>query len=166
MRRITAFDLAARYVGTRELPGGLDNPHILAWLMDAGVADPRQAGLLYHDEVPWCGAFVAHPVRLAGLELPKIPARARSWLTVGEPIAIERAEAAWDVVVLQRGDGAQPGPDVLAAPGHVGFFFDLETSRGLVHLLGGNQGGDQVSIAGFPVHRVLGVQRLFSEVEL
>jgi hypothetical protein len=56
-----------------------------------------------------------------------------------------------------RGTGKQPGPDVTAAPGHVGLFAGLEGTHVLV--LGGNQ-SNGVSVARFPVARVLGVRRL------
>jgi uncharacterized protein (TIGR02594 family) len=161
----SAFTLATRYIGTRELPGERDNPHILAWLMDAGVADPRQATGLYHDETPWCASFVGHIVRLCALRAPHAPARARSWLQAGLPIDPKDALIGWDVVVLQRGDGLQPGPEVVAAPGHVGFFAGWHTAAGAtfeptaIRVLGGNQ-GNQVSVATFPMARVLGVRRL------
>lgn len=163
--RITAFDIASRYLGTRELPGRLDNPHILAWLMDAGVGDPRQASALYHDEVPWCGAFVGHIVRLCGLSIPQLPARARSWLRAGMPIEVKEARVGWDLIVLQRGDGLQPDAMTLDAPGHVGFFSGWDVEAGApfepkaVRVLGGNQ-SNSVSVAGFPLARILGVRRL------
>lgn len=167
-RRLDPFVLASRYIGTRELPGGLDNPHILAWLMDAGVADPRQASQMYHDEVAWCGCFVRHIAHLAGLPIPQLPARARSWLTVGKPIPLDELRIGWDIVVLQRGDGLQPGPEVLAASGHVGFFagFDVVASAPLapraIRLLAGNQ-GDAVNVRAMSVARVLGVRRLLED---
>jgi uncharacterized protein (TIGR02594 family) len=137
--------------------------------MDAGVADPRQATGLYHDETPWCGAYVAHVTRLSGLRIPDAPARARSWLGAGMPIDLAEARVGWDVVVLQRGDGQQPGPDVLDAPGHVGWFAGLDVGPDNplaptgVRLLGGNQ-NNCVSVATFPLRRLLGVRRLWSEV--
>jgi uncharacterized protein (TIGR02594 family) len=158
--RVTAFSIASRYIGTRELPGGLDNPHILAWLMDAGVAGPTHATELYHDETAYCGAFVAHVAHLLGLAKPILLARARSWLTFGTPVELAEAKAGFDVVVLQRGDGMQPGPEVLDAPGHVGFYADL--NDGQVLLLGANQ-SNTTGFAPFPRTRVLGVRRLFEE---
>lgn len=136
--------------------------------MDAGVGDPKQASMLYHDETAWCGAFATHIVRLAGLRLPQVPARARSWLTVGTPIQLDEAKVGWDIVVLQRGDGLQPGPEVLDAAGHVGFFagFEVVASAPLapraVRLLGGNQ-GNSVSVRPQPIARVLGARRLLVE---
>jgi hypothetical protein len=82
---------------------------------------------------------------------------ARSWLRIGAPIALEDARPGFDIVVLQRGTGRQPGPDILAAPGHVGFFAALEGD--FVRLLGGNQ-SDAVTVQRFPRAHVLGVRRL------
>ena len=43
--RITAFDLAQRFVGVREIPGGEDNPHVLAMLrLDDGWPENDEAG--------------------------------------------------------------------------------------------------------------------------
>lgn len=154
-RPYSAFELAQRYVGTKEVNGQFDNPQIMAWLkLDGNWPE--------HDEVPWCSAFVngiAHAMRL-----PRSKSlRARSWLAVGESILIEDAETGFDVVILERGGGDQPGPDVIDAPGHVGFFAGKpylsgsEISR--VYVLGGNQ-SNSVSVQSFPVSRVLGVRRL------
>jgi len=153
---VTAFQIASRYAGLTEIPGNGDEPHVSAWLADAGL------GLGQHDETPWCASFVAHVCRLLALPVPKFPARARSWLTVGTPVDDwTQAWPAFDIVVLKRGDGAQPGPEVLDAPGHVGFFagFSSRPADGSVVVLAGNQ-GNTVSYQPFPESRVLGVRRL------
>ncbi len=62
-------------------------------------------------------------------------------------------------MILKRGGGKQPGPDVIKAPGHVGFFAGVEEKSVLV--LGGNQ-SDEVNVSPFPVARVLGVRRLLA----
>jgi len=148
---IDAFSLAQRYVGAvMERKGSVHHPLIQWWLSLCGL------GMDSPDETPWCSAFlqgIAWELRLPRSK----SAAARSWLNVGLPIPLSDARAGFDVVILQRGAGPQPGPEVLQAPGHVGLFAGLEAGR--VLLLGGNQ-GDQVSIAGFPVDRVLGVRRL------
>lgn len=149
---ITAFKLAERYVGMREVAGLHANPAILAMLT---LDQPWPAD----DSVPWCSAFVNHIAWLLRLPRSKSLA-ARSWLAVGRPISLPEAEAGFDVVVLARGTGDQPGPEVLNAPGHVGLFAGLEGDS--VLLLGGNQ-GDSVSVARFPASRVLGVRRLYEE---
>ena len=150
---VTAFGLAQRFVGLRELHGPLSNAHVLAMLrLDHTWVEG--------DHVPWCSAFLNYVAWI--LRLPRSKSLgARSWLKVGTPIPLAAARPGWDVVILARGEGEQPGPDVVDAPGHVGFFAGLEQGRVLV--LGGNQ-GDEVSVAPFPVARVLGVRRLYEEV--
>jgi len=146
--QVTAFSIAQRFVGTTEAVGVASNPLILAMLkLDQGW--PQD------DEVPWCSAFLNWVAWLLRLPRSKSLA-ARSWLTVGQPIPIESAEAGFDVVVFSRG-GNPPGPEVLNAPGHVALFASVE--GGLVYVLGGNQ-GDTVKVSAYPLTRVLGVRRL------
>ena len=146
----TAYQIAERFVGMEEVPGHADNAAILAMLrLDA--AWPR------HDEVPWCSAFINYVCWLLRLPRSKSLA-ARSWLGVGKAIELVDAMPGHDVVVLARGGGNQPGPEVLDAPGHVGFFSGLGDG-GYVQILGGNQ-HNSVSVAPYPVERVLGVRRL------
>lgn len=148
---ISAFDLAMRFVGTKEIPGVVSNPLILAMLK---LDDSWPTG----EEVPWCSAFVNFVAHLLRLPRSKSLA-ARSWLTVGTPIALSVAEPGFDVVVLRRGSGpAQPGPEDTKAPGHVGFFAG-RTDMDNVMVLGGNQ-SDGVTVAPFPITKVLGVRRL------
>jgi uncharacterized protein (TIGR02594 family) len=148
---ITAYDLAERFLGLQEADGTASNPAILAMLrLDAAWVED--------DETPWCSAFVNQIAWL--LRLPRSRSlAARSWLAVGRAIPLEAARPGWDVVILQRGTGRQPGPEVLDAPGHVGFFAGQDHSASL-RVLGGNQ-GNAVTIDAFPVARVLGVRRLF-----
>lgn len=145
---VSAFDLAMRFAGTKEIAGIASNPMILAMLR----LDQTWPA---NDEVPWCSAFInfiAHLIRL-----PRSKSlRARSWLNVGTPILLNQAEAGFDVVILKRGAGKQPGPDVIDAPGHVGFFAGRDSK---VLLLGGNQ-SDGVNVASFLIADVIGVRRL------
>ena len=151
MRRkeISAYEIAQRFVGIKEVPGSTANPHILAMLrLDQEWPED--------DSVPWCSAFVNYVAWL--LRLPRSKSlRARSWLTVGEAIELQDAEAGFDVVIFKRGGGTQPGPDVIDAPGHVGFFAGIEGRNILV--LSGNH-SDSVSISSYPKGRLLGVRRL------
>jgi uncharacterized protein (TIGR02594 family) len=143
-----AFDLAQRYAGIEEVGGSLDNPAILAMLR---LDNKWPEG----DEVPWCSAFVNHICWLARLPRSK-NLRARSWLTIGKGINLDDAEPG-DIIVLKRGTGDQPGPEVLKAPGHVGFYagrFD-----NFIEVLGGNQ-SDTVKVSRYPTKRLLGVRRL------
>ncbi|MCL2915995.1 hypothetical protein L2725_19835 [Shewanella corallii] len=61
------------------------------------------------------------------------------------------------MVILKRGKGAQPGPDVIKAPGHVGFFAGFDGNDVLV--LGGNQ-SDEVNVGRYPASKLLGIRRL------
>lgn len=157
---MTPLDLARRYLGLKETEGHVGNPQILAMLR----LDQRWP---VGDETPWCSAFVNYIAFLLDLQRSRSLA-ARSWLKVGTPVSLTSAvgdvhvphplaEPGYDVVILKRGSGNQPGPEVTDAAGHVGFFVGLGPGR--VELLGGNQ-SDLVSVASFPVERVLGVRRL------
>lgn len=156
---VTAFTLASRFLGISELPGAADSPWIRAWLMAVGIGDGDAT-----DDIPWCSAFAYHIAWLLDLPRPAHhPAAARSWLTVGREVPLDQAEIGFDVVVLSRGGGQQPGAEVLDAAGHVGFFAGrTEIALGLpgILILGGNQ-GDRVSTARFPPSRLLGIRRLW-----
>jgi len=150
--KVTAYDIASRFIGLKELPGKSHNPAILAMLK---LDQEWPEG----DEVAWCSALMNWVCWL--LRLPRSKdLRARSWLGVGQAIHINEARPGWDLVILKRGEGPQPGPEEIDAPGHVGFFSGLDDDK--VHLLGGNQ-GDTVSVAGFARTRILGVRRIYQE---
>jgi uncharacterized protein (TIGR02594 family) len=146
---LTAYDLAMRFVGMREVPGTGSNPAVLAMLK---LDQTWPEG----DEVAWCSGFANYICWL--LRLPRSKSlRARSWLGVGASVALHEAEAGFDVAILSRGENA-PGPEVLDAPGHVGFFSGWEQNQRIL-LLGGNQ-GDSVNVAPFDATRLLGIRRL------
>lgn len=146
---VTAFKIAQRFVGLKEMPGAMNEPLVLGMLrLDSKWVEK--------DETPWCSAFANFVCHL--LELPRSRSlAARSWLTVGTSIPLTDARVGFDVVILSRGTGKQPGADVLNAPGHVGFYAGQDAAN--VLLLAGNQ-GDAVSIASFPKSRILGIRRL------
>ncbi len=145
---MTALDLARKFIGVKEQPGSASNPLVLAMLQHV-------ATWVQDDSVAWCSAFVGFIAWLSGLPQSNSLA-ARSWLKVGTMISLVEARPGFDVVVLKRGANS-PGPDVLEAEGHVGWFVSQDVAG--VTVLGGNQ-GDQVSIEKFPFDRVLGVRRL------
>ena len=145
----TAFDIAERFSGIREVGGNVDNPQIMA-MLKLDNSWPTA------DEVPWCSAFVNYVCWL--LRLPRSKdLRARSWLTIGRGIDLDHAVPGYDIVILKRGSGEQPGPEVIDAPGHVGFY--AGRSDGLIEVLGGNQ-SDTVKISRYPSGKLLGVRRL------
>jgi hypothetical protein len=153
---VTLWQIGERLVGeVPERTGGGTHPFI-AWCHESTLGQGTA------DEVPWCSSFVN---RLAWcLRMPRSKsAAARSWLAVGIPVSTGEAIAgANDVVILKRGTGTQPGPEVLKAPGHVGIFGGYTTTAAgarMVRILGGNQ-GDNVSVAEFPAEQVLGIRRI------
>lgn len=147
--KITPYAIARRFLKVEEVEGQVSNPQILAMLR-------LDADWPMDDSTPWCSAFVNYIAWL--LDLPRSKSlAARSWLLIGQPVALEEAAPGFDVVVLKRGGGNQPGPEVMKAPGHVGF---LAGQEGLdVLVLGGNQ-GDAVTVARFPRSQVIGIRRL------
>jgi uncharacterized protein (TIGR02594 family) len=146
---ITAFDLAMRFVGIKEIAGTLDNPLILAMLkLDNNWPQ--------HDETPWCSAFPNFICFM--LRLPRSKdLSARSWLTVGRTLIGKELKVGFDIVILSRDDAANPDA------GHVGFYAGMDeygAAATQIHLLGGNQ-GDAVSVMPFPTNRIIGLRRLY-----
>lgn len=146
---ITLYEAAERYIGIAELGSKADHPLIQWWLSLCSF------GFNATDETPWCSAFLNG--MCWQLRLPRSKsAMARSWLTLGTAVDLHDARKG-DIIILTRGSGEQPGPEVLDAPGHVGLFSGFTPGR--IFLLAGNQ-GNQVSVASFDVGRLLGVRRL------
>ena len=148
---VTAHSVARRFLNPKieEVEGIISNPLILAMLRldNDWVTD---------DATPWCSAFVSFVAWI--LDLPRSRSlSARSWLLIGEPVALEDAAPGFDVVILKRGKGPQPGAEVLKAPGHVGFLAGWEGLDVLV--LGGNQ-GNAVTVQRWPRSSVIGIRRL------
>lgn len=148
----SALAVARTYLGVEERPGTENNAQIVAWLREVA---PWASG----DDIAWCSVFVTTIAKHLGLPYPHgaLGLRARSWLAIGKPVQLADARPEEDVVILKRGRGQQPGPEVLDWPGHVGFYADH--TPGEVHVLGGNQ-NDRVSTQRFPVADVLGIRRL------
>jgi uncharacterized protein (TIGR02594 family) len=147
---ITAFDLAQRFVGVKEVSGTLDNPQIMA-MLQLDNTWPQ------HDEVPWCSAFVNYICWL--LRLPRSKnLTAQSWLSVGQAIAGKDLKVGYDVAILNR-------PEASAEAGHVGFYAGLDdysANAKLIYLLGGNQ-SNSVNVLSFPTSRILGLRRLYND---
>ena len=113
----SAFDLAQRFSGIKEIAGASSNPQILAMLR---LDESWPEG----DEVSWCSAFMNYVSWL--LRLPRSKnLMARSWLQIGSSISLDQAEVGFDVVVLKRNE-SDPGPEVTDYKGHVGFFAGRE----------------------------------------
>ena len=54
---------AYKLIGTKEIVGKDHNPKILQWAKDLGMEKTYT-----NDEIPWCGLFMAHVCRLAGVD--------------------------------------------------------------------------------------------------
>ena len=145
---ITAYDIAERFQGTKEIKGAVDNPQVMAMLkLDNNWPQ--------NDEVPWCSGFVNYICWL--LRLPRSKnLMARSWINIGSYIELEDAQVGFDIVVLKRSANS-PGPEILNAPGHVGFYAGSNSKR--VYLLGGNQ-NNGVNVSGYNINRILAIRRL------
>lgn len=112
--------------GAEEYAGGADNPVILGWARECGVADVYR-----HDSTAWCGLFMGVVARRAGWadQSPKAILWARSWAGFG--VAADQPSLG-DVMVFARQGG-----------GHVALY--VGESADSWFILGGNQ-SDRVSI--------------------
>ena len=134
---------ARSLIGTREVPGGANNPVIMSWGNRLGA---RILGIAYTaDSVPWCGLFAAHCVAQAGLTPPKIAIRAKAWATWGQALPMHTVIPLGAVAVFDRQGG-----------GHVGFVDSLNAD-GTLNILGGNQ-GDAVNVRRFGRDRLIALR--------
>ena len=144
-RFLDPYGVARQHIGVREIPGKEHNPVIVRWLR-------QLATWVNGDETAWCSAFANFCAREAGYESSgKLDAR--SWLKVGETIALKDARPG-DVVILWRGSKN-------SWQGHVAFLEHFNEKRGLLYLLGGNQ-NNEVNITAYGPERLLGIRRLRS----
>lgn len=116
---------ALKLFGTVEGAGARDNPTILAWAKEVGLADTYS-----RDSIPWCGLFMAVVAKRAGKEVVKSPLWALSWANFGEPP--EGGPMLGDVLTFKRDGG-----------GHVALYVGEDAS--FYHVMGGNQ-SDKVCI--------------------
>lgn len=125
-------------IGTKEFPGNPDNPAIIKYWNDAGLANVADG----QDEVPWCAAFVGAMLKRASLPNSG-KANARSYEAWGRKLL---SPALGCVVVFSRPPTAWQG--------HVGFYLGTDRAKRLVQVIGGNQ-SDSVSVASFSLDRVV-----------
>ncbi len=142
MMRNNVYRFAYDHIGIKEIKGALHNS--LIQKMYVAVV-----GKIFRDETPWCAAFVGYCLASLGLDnTGKL--NARSYLKYGYSISdVDGKPEAGDIVVLWRGD-----PN--SWKGHVGFYAGSEDDY--IYILGGNQ-NDQVSVAKYPMNRVLDIRR-------
>lgn len=124
--------LAFEDLGAREVPGYGTSPVVKRMLQTIKA-------WWNDDETPWCGAAVGDWMARSGFPLAPHPYRAKSWLEWGQPIS---RSILGSIVVLGRDGGGHVGLEIGQTPTHV-------------ILLGGNQ-GNSVSIASFPLSRLIG----------
>jgi len=118
------LEVAKKYRGLRETPGAANNPTIVNWLISLKA-------WWRDDATPWCGTFVAHCMREAGIEPAKAWYRAKAWEDWGNTLNFGQL-APGAVLVFDRKGG-----------GHVGFYVGEDKTH--FHVLGGNQ-GDAVNV--------------------
>ena len=136
----TAYDLARKEVGTKEVVGSKHNSTVVAYFRDAGHPE------IVDDETAWCAAFVGAMLARAGVK-PTGSLAARSYLKWGSPVGLAEAKPG-DLVIFQRGSSSWQG--------HVGFYVKHDATT--ISVLGGNQ-ANQVSIAKYPQAKLLGIRR-------
>lgn len=104
--------------GVVEGAGAADNPVILSWANEVGLATSFS-----HDAIPWCGLFMALVARKAGKTIPDKPLWALSWASFG----VRAPQPGLGDVMVFRRDGG----------GHVALYIGEDAAA--YHVLGGNQ---------------------------
>lgn len=127
-------DLAATFLGVKEIPGPKNNPQILEFLK----------GISSNEDTPWCAAFVNYVMTHSGYK-GSGSAMARSF-EKSSNFTHTNNYTPGAIVTRYRGDKA-------AGLGHVGFA--VGRKPGFVAFLGGNQ-GDKVSVSWQPEEFITG----------
>lgn len=111
---------AEQLLGTTEIKGKRSNPRIIQWAKNVGG---WITSYYKNDDIPWCGLFVDHCLRVHGIEITiDNPLGARNWAKFG--FEVEPCRGA--IMVFTRKGG-----------GHVGFYVSEDLD--FYHILGGNQ---------------------------
>ena len=130
------MEIAKGYVGLKEIPGKRHNSTILSWLAKLGA-------WWRDDETPWCGVFVAHCMREAGLPVPQYWMRARAWADYGANLRSTHVAPGAILVFARQGGG------------HVGFYAGEDAS--FFYVLGGNQ-SNSVNVAKIAKARCIAIR--------
>src|SRR5581483_2870514 len=94
--------------GTKEFPGGTDNPIILEWALAIALRYPDLRGTLAqykHDSIPWCGLGMAYSVAMAGYRPPAEPLYATNWFYAWKDGVRLEGPALGAIAVLTRNGG-------------------------------------------------------------
>jgi uncharacterized protein (TIGR02594 family) len=136
-------------LGVVETRGAGNTARVREYL--AACKGPRR--MLQLDSTPWCSAYACFCMEQVGIRSTDNLA-ARSWLKYGDEIPLRDARYG-DVTIFSRGLFAPP-KSVINAPGHVAFLDRIIGDQ--AYVLGGNQ-SDRVSVAAYPLRRLLAVRR-------
>lgn len=135
---------ALTFYGVEEaFTNGKSNPLVVSFFKD--FAD----WVTNSKTTAWCSAYVNSIAASCGYQYTG-KLNARSWLNIGN--IVNSNPKVGDVVIFWRNkkDGWE---------GHVGFFISYSPDKKYINVLGGNQ-GNKVTIAPYPVERLLGIRRL------
>lgn len=130
------FAKAKEYLGLKEIPGKRHNSTILSWL-------ERLGAWWRDDETPWCGVFVAHCMREAGLPVPQHWMRAKAWADYGANLRASHVAPGAILVFARQGGG------------HVGFYVGEDATY--YYVLGGNQ-SNSVNVAKIAKARCIAIR--------
>jgi len=131
--------------GTKEFPGGADNPVIMGWAREITKDVVAAYG---GDEIPWCGLLAAVVIHRAGYPVISSPLWAANWAKFG---AKSHQAGLGDILVFKRPGGG----------GHVGFYIAEDESA--YHVLGGNQ-SDAVTITRIAKTRCTAIRRPYFKI--
>jgi uncharacterized protein (TIGR02594 family) len=138
--RLRIYEAAAKYIGTKEVPGEKSNPLIQKWIKEAADWLPDN-----DSATPWCGCFRGHVGFETATGVPRAHYRAANWLTWGLSVRDLDAAARGDTLVFKRNGGF-----------HVALFHSYEDNKLLI--LGGNQ-SDSVCITTANINSLVGIRR-------
>ena len=109
---------ARKHVGLKELNGTNKHPTIDSWAKSLGAS--------WVIGQAWCGTFVAHCLKTAGIKYPKNWYRALAYSTEG---GVKLSKPAYGCVAVKTRKGG----------GHVCFVVGRDKTTGKLVCLGGNQ---------------------------
>lgn len=139
------MSLARKTIGIREFTprnpgphGETSNPVIEDWQRRAGIRRPD-------DEIAWCGAWLSAMMDDAGVANGLHTSGARACSGFGQKIAQPRVGC---VVTFWR-------ESPTGRKGHTGLFDHIDTAKGEIWTLGGNQ-GNEVKVWHYPQARLIG----------
>ena len=109
---------AKKHIGLKEVSGKAHNPTILSWLKSLGA-------WWSEDETAWCGTFIAHCLKVAGVKYPKHWYRALDYVNYGSKLT----KPAYGCVAIKTRQGG----------GHVCFVVGRDEKTRKLVCIGGNQ---------------------------